>query len=159
MIPDKTNHWEENKTTRSTVMKKTSLSKSELIKMIMWFYLCELSSLVKIFCEESESGPALRRLTDDEWAWRSPVKNISDWVIREIASGGEARAQSPWNRSDTRWACETIPLAKQNKNKHIKNLLYSYSPLVTRGSVSQDWLNRVCDGSVEFDKRHREQTS
>ena len=92
---DKTNHWKENKTTRSTVMKKTSLSKSELIKMIMWFYLCELSSLVKIFCEESESGPALRRLTDDEWAWRSPVKNISDWVIREIASGGEARAPSP----------------------------------------------------------------
>ena len=99
-------------------------------------YLCELSSFVKIFCLESEPGPDLRRQTD-EWAWRGPVKNISDWVIREIASGGEApRKQSPWNRSDIRWACETIPLARQNKNKHIKNLLYSYYPLLTQGAVN-----------------------
>ena len=45
-------------------LKQSSLSVSELIKMIMWSYLCELSSLVKIFCEES--GPDLRRQSD-EW--------------------------------------------------------------------------------------------
>ena len=98
--------------------------------------------------------PDVRRQTD-EWAWRGPVKNISDWVIREIASGGEApRKQSPWNRSDIRWACETIPLARQNKNKHIKKLvIFILSSVNPRSS---EWLNRVCDGSVEFEKRHRE---
>ena len=47
-------------------LKQSSLSVSELIKMIMWSYLCELSSLVKIFCEESGPGPDLRRQSD-EW--------------------------------------------------------------------------------------------